>query len=362
MGNSWYPSSIAGRWETQITSLGHRVRVWRWRVPAINPELLRSVCFLYHTKEEAQRGSKFGGSGFFVFVSRESPRGASDYYIVTNKHVVEDGAIFVRLETKDGKNDPLEIRSWLTSKTDDLAIATFEPDRGNYSFYPIGIGECIYQQELPGSYWYGSGYGVGDTVFMIGRFITHVGQQLNSPTVRFGNLSVSEPVPILNDKCHQEQESLIVEARSIKGYSGSPVFIMQDPWMWDEQNKCVFPNPRRIPLLGISWGYNPVPLEVEVMDKKTRKPKGTPMRILYPNSGLMNVVPAWKLRDFLNSPEVKMQQRQSDEEAIKNGWGRAVATSNVPPKPFTRDDFMQDLNKVVRKKSKKTNKRKPKSA
>jgi hypothetical protein len=68
------------------------------------------------------------------------------------------------------------------------------------------------------------GIGPGDDVFIIGRFINREGHQKNTPSVRFGNIAQMPGEPIIDDD-GIAQESYLVEARSIPGYSGAPVFV-----------------------------------------------------------------------------------------------------------------------------------------
>jgi hypothetical protein len=54
----------------------------------------------------------------------------------------------------------------------------------------------------------------------------HEGRQKNSPTARFGNIAQMPNEPVIIKRF--EQECFLVEARSIGGYSGSPVFGQED--------------------------------------------------------------------------------------------------------------------------------------
>jgi hypothetical protein len=66
-------------------------------------------------------------------------------------------------------------------------------------------------------------FGIGDEVFIIGLFHHHYGMKRNIPIVRIGNLAA------LNEEKINTRIGLIdgylIEARSIGGISGSPVFI-----------------------------------------------------------------------------------------------------------------------------------------
>src|SRR5208337_5394725 len=70
------------------------------------------------------------------------------------------------------------------------------------------------------------GIGVGDDVFMVGRFINHEGSPTYLPATRFGNISVM-PFPIL--KSPQKGPSYCIDMHSRPGFSGSPVFVYRTP-------------------------------------------------------------------------------------------------------------------------------------
>ena len=83
--------------------------------------------------------------------------------------------------------------------------------------------------------------GPGDDVFFVGRFISQQGQQRNTPTVRQGVISMlpHEKVPSWEGT---PVDSFLVEARSLSGYSGSPVFLNRQPGSpylmeWDEDTR-----------------------------------------------------------------------------------------------------------------------------
>jgi len=65
--------------------------------------------------------------------------------------------------------------------------------------------------------------GLGDGVFMIGRFIDHAGEGTNYPAARFGNISIMPTMIDLGDGYGGECYCLDMHSRT--GYSGSPVFV-----------------------------------------------------------------------------------------------------------------------------------------
>jgi hypothetical protein len=67
--------------------------------------------------------------------------------------------------------------------------------------------------------------GVGDEVFFPGLFWYAPGNRKNTPIMRMGNLAMFPVDPIVVE--HGTMEAYLIEARSIGGISGSPVFVKQ---------------------------------------------------------------------------------------------------------------------------------------
>jgi hypothetical protein len=66
--------------------------------------------------------------------------------------------------------------------------------------------------------------GVGEEIFIIGLFRSHYGKQQNVPIVRTGNIAAMTGEPIMTVFCGYI-DAYLIEARSVGGLSGSPVFV-----------------------------------------------------------------------------------------------------------------------------------------
>jgi hypothetical protein len=120
------------------------------------------------------------------------------------------------------------------------------------------------------------------------------------------------------------QDSIIVEARSLSGYSGSPVFVAvtagfgppepdddpatrSDLWLHTLYRAPFF-------LLGINWGHHP--WEDRLRDGETKEP--TPDgAFVRSNSGMMMVAPAWKITEILYSDELVTMREQLETIAAQ---------------------------------------------
>ena len=65
-------------------------------------------------------------------------------------------------------------------------------------------------------------------MFVVGQLVNSQGKVRNIPSTRFGNIAQMPYEPIEQDRVFGkfQQESFLVEARSIIGFSGSPIFLI----------------------------------------------------------------------------------------------------------------------------------------
>jgi hypothetical protein len=214
----------SAHWVTKTSSRGHSYRVWKFAVPRIDDRFLQCVVYLYPDRPSADSGKQAGGSGFLVGIPVKGLEHLDCWlpFAVSNRHVIKNGSTVVRVTTKDGGVDIMELdeRSWLFHPDHDLAIApldlTGERHRITLVFWPNNF----LTEEIAAQY----RIGPVDECFMVSRFVAHDGRQRNTPSVRFGAIA-QMPTEKIRFPDRSEQESFLVEARSIAGHSGSPVFV-----------------------------------------------------------------------------------------------------------------------------------------
>jgi len=299
-------------------------------MPRIRDELLDCAIYLYPSEADADAGARTGGSGFLVGVRTHNlPKDFWFLYAITNRHVIDNGATVIRLSTNDSKKAiwPTDEREWVR-----------HPDGDDIAAYQIAFDPRLYKFNFVPSYDFISkehialhNIGPGDDVFVVGRFINHEGKQRNLPTARFGCIGQMPLEPIPQERPNRPpfmQESFLVEARSIGGYSGSPVFIHigrynsgagrhNTDWEFGPY------------LLGVDWGHI---LDREPLRDKTGRPinptnpMATNVRV---NTGMMGVVPAWKLTELL------MEGPLAEHRSIETEKARDGMTKNPPPPATT---------------------------
>lgn len=287
-------------------------------MPRISDGLLESVIYLYPSVSSAENGEKLGGSGFLVGIRSEKYPNKAHNYAVTNSHVIREGAApVIRLNTADGQVDILElgIDEWL-----------HHPDGDDVAICPIDISPEFHQiRRVPPEMFLTKAIikehsiGPGDEVFFIGRFISHEGNQRNLPSVRFGNISQMPWEPIRHPTRGIDQESFLVEARSLSGYSGSPVFVVILPWSIRPDQQMISSGTRGPFLLGIDWCHFPDWKQVMQSDKQIPVPEKW---YVEQNSGIAGVVPAWKLAELLDSEDL-MRKRKEQEETWKADYEKS---------------------------------------
>ncbi len=290
-------------------------------MPRIKESILNCTIYLYSTKQDAQNGDRTGGSGFIVGVDSEKFEWAAHFYAVTNSHVIKEGkSSVIRVNATQGKPETIETdeRDWYHHPNgDDLAIIPFQPDITKYRLLHVPSSMFISKQIMDDE-----NLGAGDEVFMVGRFIGYDGKQKNEPIVRFGNLSITTPVPIEHPRGYN-QESFLAEMRSLSGFSGSPVFIPLEisPLNMPRPSKAeYYESENELKLLGIDWGHRD--LHEKVLQKnydeygKVSYEKVEDNLWYMANSGISHVVPAWKLGELLNIEKL-VEMRKKDEEYLE---------------------------------------------
>lgn len=192
----------------------------------VPPEILKCVAFVGAKKADGEYS--FFGTAFIVGFA-EGRSYAKPVFFVTARHVIEGikrlGAtsVWLRINMKTGQSAWTEtaIESWFFHPTDkaiDVAIVelgiSFELDHLVFPIERAGTRQVLRDLEV----------GHGDEVFITGLFRHHKGSKQNIPIVRVGNLAcISEEK--IQTKEFGEIEAYLIEARSIGGLSGSPVFL-----------------------------------------------------------------------------------------------------------------------------------------
>lgn len=275
---------------------GHSYWVYERIMPRIKPGLENCIVYLYPAEHDARLGAPKGGTAFFVSMPyADLEHGPTHLYLVTAAHVLRHGATIARINTKDDGTEIFSLSqdNWVFhSDGDDVAVCPLDPPP-DCLIDAIPRAWFIVRPDQPGGH---DRVGLGDDVFFIGRFTAYEDMRQNHPTVRFGNVAALPKEPIKSEFGIM-QESFLVEARSLSGYSGSPVFVMGLPYlasmgMGSPMGAAVF--------MGLDWCHLRTFEPVRGEDKELLPEK----LFVAMNLGMMGVIPAWKIADILDSKEL----------------------------------------------------------
>lgn len=245
-------------------------------------------------------GIKFRGTAFFVGVPSENIEGLDYVYLVTAKHVaksLEGKNFLVRLNTTASGSGVLmgEGAQWWyhpTDETVDVGLIAFAPPP-EYEYMRIQTSSFLTDEIIRDR-----SIGPGDEVFITGLFAQLSGSERNLPIVRTGNIAMmpDELVPSSLGNI----EAYLVEARSIGGLSGSPAFVRE----------TVYEGAGAFYLLGLMHGHWDIP-------RKSRFDIADIYSKATVNMGIAIVVPAKKILEVLNQPDLVESRRADDAQMGK---------------------------------------------
>lgn len=315
-------------------------------MPRIPDELLKAVVFQFKTADEARRRLPIGGTSFLVgrrFSGEkpEDPEARYIPYLVSNKHVVHAGAASVAAINRVGGLAPdifeFDPSDWHAHpKGDDLAAVCLKHSHINESIHDLTfVGDDLFITQDSIKRW---NIGIGDEVFMLGRFLNHQGAVDNRPAARFGSISMMlEPIE------HEGfmQDSFAVEMRSRTGFSGSPVTFYRTPST--VILKKVEPDNKVWGLLGVNYGY--------ILDRTDGEIE---------NTWLNGVIPAWKIMELLDVPALQQPWKNAviDEQIRKvkfvasNADSGVVSDRSKSEQDVRRDNILKSALSTSHKKSK----------
>ncbi len=327
----------------------------------------------------AKRGGVISpvGTSFLVVLPYEkhTPEFA---YLVTAAHCVRsEGDTWVRVQTKDGEVEDLPVRKWVFHPTEDVAVTPAPLNRRDYKW--VAINSDRFDPRRSRSY-----PPLGAPVYFIGLLanVPEMGRR-NVPMVRSGTLgAISQPgIPLrVSPETVLHVTAHLVDCRSYKGFSGSPVFIQSDGLFWlDDFTPSGTPTePNMHPGESKEWadtfsvaGINSVwelavkngPLTMFAVREAWLQSNTRLLGLMtahFPepddpmsHAGVGVVTPSERIWELLMTDEIREDRKQRTaefrERERQTELGAAAQLDSAQDEPFSRADFDEALRKVSRR-------------
>lgn len=256
------------------------------------------------------------GSAFLVH-HQAFEDGTGFAYLVTAKHVIDGirnkGCDTVQLRFEFSGEAP----RWLPIPIDRWY---FHPDKENIDVAVISISGVVrialtiepfsMDARVTPDRILEHSIGVGTEVFLSGLFVNHYGRERNIPIVRVGNIAAM-PEEKIQTKMGP-MDAYLIEARSIGGLSGSPVFahlgVVIRPRsgglaMSTDDSGLIF-------FLGLMHGHWDAP-GLTTVDEASLDARTTEERV---NMGIGIVVPAEKVMEVIRQPKLRALEEAAMEK------------------------------------------------
>ena len=294
------------------------------RVPDVVLKCVGFVGEVTHRDEMGISGD-LCATGFFVSVPCQSQRlrGIQFVYFVTAKHVASDlkgREIYFLVNRIGGGVTPFTNvfgNHWYlhpTDKTADVAViqAGLQRDADIKTVFITNFAtpQKIAEMDI----------GIGDEVFATGLFTPATGTSRNEPILRYGNIAMMPAEQIQTELGFADV--YLVEARSIGGLSGSPVFVRPTITLPIPEQpggvKHAFCVGHGATLLGLMQGH------WDIEESQINAPSVMHNHRRGVNMGFGIVVPATKIVETINRSELaetrrQLEQAELDKNRVRTG-------------------------------------------
>ncbi len=272
--------------------------------------------------------------------------------IVTAKHIfdgIDDDEIYLRVNRLDGRAEvlPLARDSWLEHPDPavDLTICGTGIPHDQFDILHLSLESSQDSMVLVDYSLDTSPIGLGDEVFIAGMFIGRLGEVRNLPIIRTGTIAAMPEEKIKTT--YGLHEAYLIEARSIDGLSGSPVFAATS-LSFVQDGKVGIASGVAVYLIGMLLGHTQVinPSEIIEIAQTAEKPKETKDAIVPLNTGIGLVLPISAVIEAVEQPKLNQIRIDALENKRKtSGYiadSVAVSDTALPTtdeNPQHREDF-----------------------
>jgi hypothetical protein len=206
------------------------------------------------------------------------------------------------------------VDQWFThpdaTLVDDVAVLVWAPPAELVDYLVFPLSKAVDES---------TGHGVGDEVFLPGLFVNHTGTERNIPIVRIGNIAAMPDEPV--ESKIGPLDAYLVEARSIGGLSGSPVFVnLGLHRIVDGEMKIATGN--MFKLLGMMHGHwtvkAPKKDEAAKDDDDEDSARMDDLSDEAINMGIAIVVPIERIKAVINLPQLVAMRDTQDVAAARD--------------------------------------------
>jgi hypothetical protein len=276
------------------------------------PERILHTAFLLGFKKETPQ---YAGSGFVVAVP--GAHGSSHLYVVTARHLAERMdccPIIMGFSHKDGSKALLEADNvhWYAHPTEaravDVAVTPFAPaQRDHLDLEPVSEHLFTSSERM-----HKASIGVGDQITAIGVFTRFSHEDRHLPIVRTGTLAMLPTlrIPVKN---FEPMEAYVAE---IEGLSGSPVWAKPTEYSNAVQKDIGAEKP------SLPFNGNTDVIFFGLLHGRWRVPEEAMEGLSAPYtqntiSGMSLIVPARKILEVINQPELAAMREKEDEKMVR---------------------------------------------
>jgi hypothetical protein len=281
-------------------------------------------CIVFIGYRGADKRYVLSGTAFYVTqISKDSK--LSFRYLVTAKHVIDKirdrcAEVCIRVNQKNGDAKWVETRleDWFFHPTDnevDVAIYrdnTLSPEL-DHSPLPLSM----FLSQSSGMH---HEIGIGREVFLAGLFAIHYGERRNIPIIRVGNIAAMPEEKV--ETKFGLMDAYLIEARSLSGISGSPVFVNVPRISAYSFGQHLSPyesplisatSTDEFYLLGLMHGHWDIDYEFDTDTTVVEDAHGK----MSVNMGIAIVVPDSKILEVIEQPMIRKKEKEIEAKERK---------------------------------------------
>jgi hypothetical protein len=312
---------------------------------------------------------RIGGTGFLVACG-SFPAELLSAYVVTAAHIInkikkrKKRDVWLLMNSRDGGRLPIKIpiEKWFYHPTEPIDVVVAEWSSLDFDLREGADHAVLFSDMavMPGDH---AKHGIreGSDVFMTGVFTKHSGRNRVIPILRVGNIALMpNSEELIEEKKGDPIEGYLVECRSTSGMSGSPAFCAIDKIV-----PPIIPRTGSIPAedykaeiralyawIGLVHGHWDLEETDLALVGDSADKLNEPL-----NTGIAVVVPAWKVMEVINHPELKkMRQTRATDRRKKNAPREDSADAKVKRgnrdvaiPPISREKFFEGLTKTTKR-------------